>query len=223
MDEGELGGEQPSPARQPGQRQGMQHGRAAPPPHPPPSKQSTLPARISSSGEGRAARNSRSTEASAGLVMSGNQQVQQQQQRPSSSQQQGQQGQSSGSSGQGSEEGQQQQKEDPHFARLASASSVLSNRISQDAKVEQATELSEVLNCQFFGTSWRDALQSIHADAFHRARPLSHPRLCSCLPIASASGDYVLPHNAAWQPFVKSRTINLPDALFEEYNREWED
>ena len=39
-------------------------------------------------------------------------------------------------------------------------------------------------------------------------------------PPASASGDYVLPHNAAWQPFVKSRTINLPDALFEEYNRE---
>lgn len=28
----------------------------------------------------------------------------------------------------------------------------------------------------------------------------------------------MLPHNSAWQPFTKSRTVNLPDALFEEYN-----
>lgn len=36
---------------------------------------------------------------------------------------------------------------------------------------------------------------------------------------AATSSDYVLPPNPAWAPFHKTRTIHLPDRLFEEYDR----
>lgn len=36
-----------------------------------------------------------------------------------------------------------------------------------------------------------------------------------------ASGDYIDPHIEAWSPFRKTRTVNLPDELFEKYDREW--
>ena len=87
------------------------------------------------------------------------QQQQQVQQYNNSSQQQ--QGQSSSGSQQqqgGQGQSQQQQQEggepsknaqDPHFTRLQNAASILNSRLSQDGRIEQATELSEVLNCQF--------------------------------------------------------------------------
>lgn len=79
---------------------------------------------------------------------------QQQQQGQSSGQQQGQQGQQDG--GESSKNTQ-----DPHFTRLASAASILNSRISQDGRIEQATKLSEVLNCQFWAPyinldNWRE-------------------------------------------------------------------
>lgn len=36
----------------------------------------------------------------------------------------------------------------------------------------------------------------------------------------ASSGDYVLPPNHAWQPVTKTRTVLLPDRLFEEHDRE---
>lgn len=84
------------------------------------------------------------------------QQQQVQQYNNSSQQQQGQS--SSGSQQQQGGQGQSQQQEggessknaqDPHFTRLQNAASILNSRLSQDGRIEQATELSEVLNCQF--------------------------------------------------------------------------
>lgn len=44
--------------------------------------------------------------------------------------------------------------------------------------------------------------------------------LCfSSLSLAQASSDYVLPPNPAWAPFQKTRTVLLPDRLFEEHDR----
>ena len=48
---------------------------------------------------------------------------------------------------------------DPYFKTLQAASSVLSDKISQDARIEQATQLSEVLNCAkaLYRRNWKRA------------------------------------------------------------------
>lgn len=48
------------------------------------------------------------------------------------------------------------------------------------------------------------------------AEPLTRP-----LPRPGASSsDYVLPPTPAWAPFTKTRTVLLPDRLFEEHDCE---
>lgn len=47
---------------------------------------------------------------------------------------------------------------DPHFAKLQSAAKVLSKRIQLDDTIEQATELSNVIQCEQLKSQWRLAL-----------------------------------------------------------------
>ena len=77
-------------------------------------------------------------------------QQQQQAQAQQSNTQQGQNQQQQGQ-GQGQQGGGESSKnaQDPHFTRLQTAANILSSRLSQDGRIEQSTELSEVLNCQF--------------------------------------------------------------------------
>lgn len=80
--------------------------------------------------------------------MAQQQQQQHNQQQSQSQQQQGQQQQGQGQAQQGGGES-SKNAQDPHFTRLQTAANILSSRLSQDGRIEQSTELSEVLNCQF--------------------------------------------------------------------------
>lgn len=41
----------------------------------------------------------------------------------------------------------------------------------------------------------------------------------TCDVAGASSSDYVLPPNPAWAPFTRTRTVLLPDRLFEEHDR----
>lgn len=45
-------------------------------------------------------------------------------------------------------EGSSKDSQDPQFIKLQTAAQLLSSRANTDSRIEQATELSEVLNCQ---------------------------------------------------------------------------
>lgn len=72
---------------------------------------------------------------------SGHQQQQQQQQQGSNSD-------NHNNEDQGSSSGQSSNSQDPQFPSLQKAAQLLSSRSNIDARIEQATELSEVLNCE---------------------------------------------------------------------------
>lgn len=69
------------------------------------------------------------------------------------SQQQGQlqqqNGQQASSSSSNSNNARDSDSQDPQFQKLQKAAQLLNSRANSDARVEQASELSEVLNCQF--------------------------------------------------------------------------
>ena len=81
-----------------------------------------------------------------GSSSNGNGQLQQREQNGQVDQSQQQQGQGEGSNGSNSKDTQ-----DPQFSNLQKAAQLLSSRANTDSRIEQATELSEVLNCKLSG------------------------------------------------------------------------